>query len=235
MFRRDHHLRIATVLQALDGELLKSIQCLFGGGTAIALSRGEYRESVDIDFLVSEPQSYRRLRQLLAGAKDLQPLIRSGSAVELAREIRMDQYGIRTMLLVGGVEIKFEIILEGRIELEPPRDEERICGVPTLSLLDMATTKLLANSDRWSDDAVFNRDLIDLAMLELPKALLRKALIKASGAYGESVARDLAKAVDRMRRRPGRLAECMTALKMNALPRAVLWSQIRRLALPANC
>ena len=230
MFRREHHLRIATVLQALDGELLQSLQCLFGGGTAIALFRGEYRESVDIDFLVSEATAYRQLRQLLAGAHNLKPLLRSGASVQLAREIRADQYGIRTMLLVGGIDIKFEIVREGRVELEAPHEEERICGVPTLSLLDMATTKLLANSDRWADNAVFSRDLIDLAMLEPSKNLLQQALEKASGAYGESIARDLSKAVERMKQRPGRLGECMTALKIDAVPKAVLWSRIRRLA-----
>jgi len=30
----------------------------------------------------------------------------------------------------------------------------------------MATSKLLANSDRWADEGVFNRDVIDLAMMQ---------------------------------------------------------------------
>jgi len=41
------------VLQALDADALASHACLFGGGTAMALRYGEYRESFDIDFLVS--------------------------------------------------------------------------------------------------------------------------------------------------------------------------------------
>lgn len=53
MFERPHHQRIAQVLRALNAPLLRENQCLFGGGTAIALRYGEYRESVDIDFLVS--------------------------------------------------------------------------------------------------------------------------------------------------------------------------------------
>ena len=40
MFEREHHVRLASVLQALDGELLQSNGCLFGGGTAIVLARG---------------------------------------------------------------------------------------------------------------------------------------------------------------------------------------------------
>ncbi|MGZ3426818.1 MAG: nucleotidyl transferase AbiEii/AbiGii toxin family protein, partial [Caldimonas sp.] len=48
MFEREHHRRIAAILQALDAELLAASHCLFGGGTAMALRYGEYRESVDI-------------------------------------------------------------------------------------------------------------------------------------------------------------------------------------------
>lgn len=54
LFERLHHQRIAHVLGALNGPLLRANNCLFGGGTAIALRYGEYRESVDIDFLVSD-------------------------------------------------------------------------------------------------------------------------------------------------------------------------------------
>ena len=55
MFERPHHQRIAHVLSALDGGVLAQLSCWFGGGTCIALKFGEYRESVDIDFLVSDP------------------------------------------------------------------------------------------------------------------------------------------------------------------------------------
>ena len=37
MFEREHHRRVASVLQALDARLLHAHQCLFGGGTALAL------------------------------------------------------------------------------------------------------------------------------------------------------------------------------------------------------
>jgi len=46
----------------------------------------------------------------------------------------------------------------------------------------LAAPKLLANSDRWADDATFSRDLIDLAMLVLPRPVLSRALLKASSA-----------------------------------------------------
>lgn len=62
MFERPHHRRIAQILLALDAQHLRDRHCLFGGGTAMALRYGEYRESVDIDFLVSDVASYRELR-----------------------------------------------------------------------------------------------------------------------------------------------------------------------------
>ncbi|HEX7817479.1 nucleotidyl transferase AbiEii/AbiGii toxin family protein [Dyella sp.] len=66
MFERAHHQRIAHVLQALDGELLRRSKCYFAGGTAIALQCGEYRESVDVDFLCADPGGYRLVREAIA-------------------------------------------------------------------------------------------------------------------------------------------------------------------------
>jgi hypothetical protein len=66
MFERLHHRRIARVLSALNGQFLREANCLFGGGTAMALRFGEYRESVDMDFLVSDLASCWPIR--IAGA-----------------------------------------------------------------------------------------------------------------------------------------------------------------------
>jgi hypothetical protein len=229
LFKREHHIRIATILQALNAELLREHRCWFGGGTAIALSHGEYRESVDIDFLVSDKDGYQGLRQLLKSASGIEAITRPGMEIEAVRDIRTDQYGIRTMLRVAETEIKFEIVFEGRIELDDVTEKNQICGISTLTPLDMATSKLLANSDRWSDDSVFSRDIIDLAMLELPRPELKRAIEKATAAYGKSVVRDLAQAIDALRSRRERLADCMTALKMENIPQAVLWQRIRGL------
>jgi hypothetical protein len=230
LFEREHHLRIATVLQSLNADLLERIGCLFAGGTAIALSQGEFRESIDIDFLISNLSGYRELRQSLIGQNNLSPIERRGSQLNLSREIRTDQYGIRTMLDLGGVDIKFEIVFEARIILQAPALDNYICGVATLTQLDMATSKLLANSDRWSDDAIFSRDLIDLAMLEPKSELFNDAVAKAQLAYGDSVKKDLVKAIENLKKRPGRLNACMSTLKMDSIPEAVLWEKIRNLA-----
>ena len=52
VFSRPHHQRVAVILRSLRADFFKECECYFGGGTAIALRFGEFRESVDIDFLV---------------------------------------------------------------------------------------------------------------------------------------------------------------------------------------
>lgn len=229
MFERPHHRRIARVLGALDGPLLRQNHCLFGGGTAIALRYGEYRESAALDFVVSAVERYRALRQLLTGPTGIAAITREDAPpLQQVREVRADQYGIRTMLRVDDQPIKFEIILEGRIELEDPAPGDAVCGIATLTPLDLATTKLLANSDRWADDGVFNRDLIDLAVMKPPLPLLRKAVAKAEGAYGGAILRDMDRALDRLRNRQGWLERCMQVMAID-LPKAVVWQRLRAL------
>lgn len=229
MFERLHHRRVAKVLLALDGERLDAMQCRFGGGTAIALRWGEFRESVDMDFLVSDAEAYRALRQRLAGTDDLAPLLRVVAApIRLLRPWRIDQYGIRTVLQVESSEIKFEIACEARIELDPPGRNDRICGIGTLTNIDLAASKLLANADHWRDDSVFSRDAIDLAMMDQPPRRLRPALEKARHAYGDAVCIDLDKALKRLRGDPAYLQRCLGALSMT-LPPAALQQRLRTL------
>lgn len=229
MFERPHHRRVAQILDALDGAKLRELKCWFGGGTAIALRHGEYRESVDIDFLVSAPDGYRQLRQQLAGATNIDALLRANAAsIALARDIRADQYGIRTALLVDGVRIKFEIVREARIALDEPARSDAVCGIATLATVDLAASKLLANADRWRDDSAFSRDAIDLAMMDLPPRRLRPALDKATQAYGDAAVADLRRALDALRERPAHLARCIRALAM-AMPPAVLLQRLRAL------
>ncbi len=229
MFERPHHQRISQVLDVLNGQLLRENHCLFGGGTAIALRYGEFRESVDVDFLVSDVASYRNLRQLLTGADGIAAIVREGAdPLTQAREVRADQYGIRTMLRVADQTIKFEIVLEGRIELADPGARDAVCGVATLTPLDMATSKLLANSDRWGDDGVFNRDIIDLAMMNPSLVLLRQAVAKAETAYGQAIRQDIEKALQRLQNRHGWLERCMQTMAMS-LPKAVVWQRLRAL------
>ena len=181
MFEREHHRRIAQVLQAMDTQLLAKAECYFGGGTAIALSLNEYRESADVDFLCASQAGYRLLRNTITqhdlGGIFLKP-------VTLLREPRADRYGIRAMLEVDGQPVKFEIVSEGRIAITGAMDPQ--FGVPTLSRVDLYAEKLLANADRWADRSVLSRDIIDLAAMTLHWGPIPDAAWdKATEAYGD--------------------------------------------------
>ncbi|HET6588049.1 MAG TPA: nucleotidyl transferase AbiEii/AbiGii toxin family protein [Oleiagrimonas sp.] len=229
-FEHPHHRRIGQVLASLDAARLRECACWFGGGTAIALRQGEYRESVDMDFMVSEQAGYRDLRHRLMAAGNLAPITRAGCApIALEREIRADRYGIRMFVLVEKVPIKFEIVNEGRIQFDVPGRADKVCGVYTLSRTDLAASKFLANADRWPDDSVFSRDVIDLAMLDMPPRQLAPALRKAWEAYGATVVTDMRRALDTLRDRPGRLERCIKALSI-ALPPAAVQQRLRSLA-----
>ncbi|GAA1106392.1 hypothetical protein GCM10009668_27570 [Nocardioides dubius] len=175
---------MAEVLSTLDAPLLAEHNCWFGGGTAIVLSSGEFRESVDIDFLVSDARSYRELRQMVRG-HGLESL--ATRELEVGRTPAVDGYGIRTTVLVAGVAIKFEIIHEGRIDLDRPSPGNEICGIRTLTRTDQVASKLLANDDRWADTSAFSRDLIDLAMMKPDAVALKAGARKAVDAYGKTI------------------------------------------------
>jgi hypothetical protein len=233
MFSRPHHQRIAKVLESLDTDLLRRHNCLFAGGTAIALGYGEYRESVDIDFLVSDLVSYRYLRNSVR-EQGLQALMKSTDASQLqTSDIRSDQYGIRTRVFVKGKPIKFEIVLEGRIGLAKPGKKDSVLGVATLMKIDMAVSKLLANSDRGLDVGMHCRDVIDLAMLSLNKSEFAEATTKGEAAYGEAILKDLAKVIGMLSEANGLLERCMKAMDVS-VPRALLWQNISKLKIFLN-
>lgn len=230
MFSRARHQQIAGLLGALDADLLRNHRCLFGGGTAIALRFGEFRESVDVDFLVSDQAGYRNLRQKMTSAAGFNSILASGhhENVRLASDLLTDQYGIRARLQVRGLPIKFEIVFEGRLSLEAPRDTDAVCGISCLTLRDMIASKLLANSDRYNDDATFSRDLIDLAMIPARNPDFRAALARAETAYGNAIQRDLLRAIAKMGAQPQWLERCISAMAITT-PRALLWQRIRSL------
>lgn len=213
LFTRRHHNDILHVLRCLNGELLRDAECYFGGGTAIVLQLDEYRESVDIDFLCASQEGYRKLRQALWGGSNLAGFLRLGAELTLVRDVRMDQYGIRTLIGVGDVAIKFEIVREARIELTGEIDPRY--GVPVLCRDHMFAEKLLANADRWNDVGVLSRDILDLSMMisrwgPIPAA----AWVIAEGAYGDTVRKAYDKAAERIRA-PEWLRKCMRDMAMD--------------------
>jgi len=179
MFKHPHHQKIATLLESFNVDVLRDTSCLFGGGTAIVMSCNEYRESVDVDFLCSSTKGYSQLRSLLFGT-DFSPLF--NKSVEMVGDIRADRDGVRGYVKIDDTNIRLEFVREANIDLE---EGGVICGVPTLSKVDLFACKLLANTDRGTDLQSGAKDIIDLAMMQhMWGDIPEEAMEKAVGAYG---------------------------------------------------
>lgn len=197
------------MLSRLDSAFLARTGCYFGGGTRIVLELGEYRESRDIDFLCASRDGYRILREAVTETS-LGPMLKSG--ISLAREVRADQYGIRTFLESGTARLKFEIIREARIELEGQKVST--LPVPCLTRAHAFAEKFLANADRGMDASTLSRDIVDLAfMVEgWSKADALAGLEIAKVAYGDSVQRALAAVTKKMRENRAYRNRCLGGL-----------------------
>jgi hypothetical protein len=114
-FARPAHRLVVDLLTRLNSELLVRAQCYFGGGTRLALAFDEYRESRDIAFLCSHADGYALLRSEVRETS-LGKIVRG--KVALAREVRADRDGIPTFFAIDDARIKFEILLEARIQHE---------------------------------------------------------------------------------------------------------------------
>ncbi len=214
MAERPENALVLAVLGRLDAPLLREACCWFAGGTAIALRCGEFRLSRDIDFLCASREGYRLLRQRVfeRGAEGL-----FLEKIELLREARVDRYGVRLAVMVDGQPVKLEIVSEGRIDLEGVDDP----ALPLARLrdADLVAEKLMANEDRYLDDAAQGRDAIDLILLEHTLGgLPAEAWAKARAAYGPSVGVAWDRALRRLRERPAQRARWF--LQMAVLPQA---------------
>ena len=194
-FVRPEHQIIAEMLERMDSRFLLDCECWFGGGTAIVLKLGEYRKSLDLDFLCASREGYRKLREgfFEHGVRAVFP-----EPVQTLREVRADAYGIRMIVGLHGQPIRFEIVNEPRIELRGAYDPD--LKVPALLPESMFAEKLLANADRCQDRAVAYRDALDLGRLvETYQAIPDAAVKAAEGAYGKDIARFMAWVLNRLR------------------------------------
>ncbi len=227
MFKRLHHQAIATVFQALDADFLEEAACFFGGGTAITLLLGEYRESVDIDFLCASQDGYRLLRNRIVD--EIAPIFTQ--SVQQVGHVRRDQYGIRTRVAVGASTIKFEIIREARIPLSGTR--HALLGVATLDPVSLYASKLLANADRGLDASTLSRDAIDLAMMirgwgPIPS----QAWDLARAAYGNHLLTAFSASVIRLQDQPY-LASCLHGMAMDPAGAPAIAEALVRQTLPS--
>jgi hypothetical protein len=208
-YKRAAHGEVVAVLGTLDRAFLERCKCYFGGGTRIVLELGEYRESRDIDFLCASRDGYRLLRETITETSLGQV---AKKRVALAREMRGDQYGIRTWLTRGDFRIKFEILREARIDLAGGK----VARIP-VACLDHAhafAEKFLANADRGLDASTLSRDAIDLAfMIEgWPGEASASGLAIAQGAYGAEVDRKLASVTAKLREDKAYRHRCIDGL-----------------------
>lgn len=209
MFERSHHRKIERVLRALDSDFLAHARCGFGGGTAIALQLGEYRESVDIDFLCADTDGYRLLRETVS-SHSLGAILRE--TLPLAREIRTHRDKISTYVQVDDTPIRLEFVLEARIRISSQPHAQ--LHVPVLERQDLFAEKLLANADRGLDRSQRSRDLIDIAyMITNWGPIPKTAVEKATGAYGDAVFRYFDQVLE-MLRDPAYLESCLSAMAM---------------------
>lgn len=209
-FSKPEHVIIADVLRRMNHRMLMDNKCWFGGGTAIVLRFGEYRRSLDVDFLCSDTDGYRELRNALVGKG---PGALFPDDVRSVREVRADQYGIRMFLEHRGLPIKFEIVRESRITVEGETDP--VLQVPTLLVRDMFAEKLLANSDRCMDRSTAYRDAVDLGRLvEATGSIPDEALAKAIAAYGDDIERKAVWVVEKLSGRE-ELLNASEALQMD--------------------
>ena len=201
-FKRLLHREVLSQLRRLNAGLLSECACYFGGGTRIVLELGEYRESRDVDFLCSDRTGYRRLRETIT-ERSLGEL--AAKPVALARDVRADQYGIRTRLGEGEAALKFEIVREARIDLAG----ERVPGlpVPCLSRRSCFAEKFLANADRGLDRSTLSRDLVDLAFMFAAWSAedAQSGYAAACDAYGKHVPLKLAATLEMIKDRNYRL------------------------------
>lgn len=219
-FKNPFHQQVETILSALNNDFLRNAQCYFGGGTRIVMELGEYRESRDIDFLCASQAGYRLLRESVS-ERALGSLVTNPLA--LAREIRTDQYGIRTFIAVPEVadfsagKVKFEIIREARISLSTsPGAALPGVTVPVLSHADSFAEKFLANADRGLDAATNSRDIIDLAFMiqGWPHDAAAAGWQCAAAAYGKTIDHALDAVTTKMKRDLAYRKKCFETLQI---------------------
>jgi hypothetical protein len=210
--QRPHHQRVMSLLNSLSAELLDRSACYFGGGTRIVLELGEYRESLDVDFLCANQDGYRELRnevssESLGGIFAHQPT--------LVREVRADMYGIRTFVEVDSQPVKFEIIREARIPLAGKYIAN--LPVPCLDHSSAVAEKLLANTDRGLDKSTRSRDLIDLAFMvgSWTDDEVTHGFELAEAAYGATVSKLLKSALEMFGNDAYR-KQCLTELEVRS-------------------
>jgi hypothetical protein len=181
-YKPSHHQAISSALDYFSSEYLSENNIIFGGGTRIALEINEYRESVDIDFLCPNKLSYKAARSQITNVTLGKLVTKDFTYV---REIRADRYAVRTIIEHKDTAIKLEFVSFDNYNLSWLLDNS-LFPVPFLDRTSCYYTKLLANSDRWTDYPY--KDIFDLLAMRGEWGVIPDNAIKlAIEHYGRSV------------------------------------------------
>lgn len=223
MFKRPHHQRIDRILNELNGDLLRDHQCYFGGGTALALRYGEYRESSDIDLLVSDRVRFLELRSMVK--RD--GLLALGLREACSRVTTINSGAVRGFVAVDGIDIKFEIVHEDSVAFAEPSFDDRISGITHLIRTDALACKLNANSTRGVDTRLNLRDVLDITMMQPTATEFLTAEKSLPRFCHDSVRKAFDSRTEELIADTRLLRECMRALSMDSSTAAAL-SRIRQ-------
>lgn len=154
--KHQHHKVIYKALKQFNSDFLNQNKVLFGGGTRIALELNEYRESIDIDFICPNKDSYRAVRSEVTnsslGNLVLKDFIYRGG-------IRADRDAVRTVIDIDNTLIKLEFVSFADYKLT--QSTEHFFSVPYLDQKSCYINKLLANADRYTE----YKDILDLIVM----------------------------------------------------------------------
>lgn len=180
-YLKNHHQLIRTALDNFDHDFFRENRIIFGGGTRIALELNEYRESIDIDFLCPDKQSFRAVR-LETSEKSLGKLVKED--FYYPREIRADRDAVRCFIEISDIPIKLEFVSFADYNLQI--DPNNPFKVPALSRSSCYLTKLLANADRYANPPY--KDIFDiLAMFSHWGKIPDDAWDEADTHYGKAL------------------------------------------------
>lgn len=155
-YNLQHHQIIESALRNFNADFFCENNIIFGGGTRIALELDEYRESVDIDFLCPNKDSYRAVRGTVDNIGLHQLVL---TEFEYIREIRADRDAVRTVIKHGAENVKLEFVSFADYDLSFDFDLSKF-SVPFLDRQSCFYTKLLANSDRKFQEPY--KDIFDI-------------------------------------------------------------------------
>lgn len=207
----EHHKVIESALKNFNADFFCENNIIFGGGTRIALELDEYRESIDIDFLCPNRDSYRAIRAQVTN-KTLGLAVHAD--FQYTREIRADRDGIRTLVHVEDSDIKLEFISFDQYDLELEVNKA-LFPIPFLSRNSCFYTKLLANADRALSPP--HKDIFDiLAMYKAWGSIPESAMSSAENHYGADIKNKLIAALEDMINHPKKYENHAKSIKMKA-------------------